>query len=303
MRFRYALLALAATLAGAAPAPASAATEQVQESASENWAGYVVTPNNGSNFTSVASSWVEPSAQCASSSAGTHAAFWVGLGGASGQSQALEQVGTEVDCSASGQASHFAWYELVPSAPVRMNIAISAGDHISARVTVNGTNVTVSLDDATTGQSASRNLQMSNPDTASAEWIAESPSACSASLQDCQPLTLSNFGKVTFTNASATAGGHTGSIADSAWTPSAVELTSQDGSGAQPSGSSDGSSFSVAYVQGGGDGYGGGSPGYVYGGGGYGNGGYGGYGSGGYGYGGGGGYGYGYGYGGGYPAY
>jgi hypothetical protein len=286
MRIRYAVLALAATLVGAAPA--SAATEQVQETASGNWAGYVVSPNNGTNFSSVAASWVEPSASCSTASGETHAAFWVGLGGSSGQSEALEQVGTEVDCSATGQVSHFAWYELVPSAPVQMNVAISAGDHISARVTVNGSNVTVSLSDTTTGQSATRTLQTSNPDTSSAEWIAESPSACTASLQSCQPLTLSDFGRVTFTNASATAGGHTGSISDSAWTPSAVALTSQDGTGAQPSGSSDGSSFSVSYIQGNGGGYagyGGGYPGY------------------GYAYGGGGYPGYGYAYGGGYPAY
>jgi hypothetical protein len=265
MRIRCALLALAATLAGAAPA--AAATEQVQETGSENWAGYVVSPNNGTNFSSVAASWVEPSASCSTASGETHAAFWVGLGGSNGQSEALEQIGTEVDCSATGQVSHFAWYELVPSAPVQMNVAISAGDHVSARVTVNGSDVTVSLSDTTIGQSATRTLQMSNPDTSSAEWIAESPSACTASLQNCQPLTLSDFGRVTFTGASATAGGHTGSIADSAWTPSAVALTSQDGTGAQPSGSSDGSSFSVSYIQGNGGGYagyGGGYPGYGY---------------------------------------
>src|ERR1700733_5637189 len=101
MRIRYVLLALAATLAGAAPA--AAATEQVQEAASENWAGYVVSPNNGTNFSSVVASWVEPSASCSTASGATHAAFWVGLGGSNGQSQALEQTGTEVDCSATGQ--------------------------------------------------------------------------------------------------------------------------------------------------------------------------------------------------------
>lgn len=281
-----ATVAAAAALALTA-APASAA-EQVQESTSENWAGYVVTPTNTSGFTSVSASWVEPSATCSTSSGDTHAAFWVGLGGSGDQSQALEQVGTEVDCSATGQVSQHAWYELVPSAPVQMDVPISSGDHISARVTVSGSDVTVTLSDTTTGQQATRTLQMSNPDTSSAEWIAESPSECSDSLQSCQPLTLTNFGSVTFTNASATAGGHTGSIGDSAWTPSAVVLSSQDGSGAQPSGSSDGSSFTVSYVSNPGDGggyagYGGGYPGY--------GGGYSGYGGG-------------YpGYGGGYPGY
>ena len=57
---------------------------------------------------------------------------------------------------------------------------------------------------------------MQNPDTSSAEWIAEAPSQCD-STSSCTPLPLADFGTVQFTGASATANGHTGSIDDSNW--------------------------------------------------------------------------------------
>ena len=170
-----------------------------------------------------------------------------------------------------------------------------------------------------------KTLQMSSPDTSSAEWIAEAPSSCT---QDgsCQPLPLADFGTVTFSNASATANGHTGPISDSEWQAQAVQLSGNGGTdgylptpvdyqssssgSAQPSSlTGNGSSFAVSWQSGssqssssGGDGYSGGG-GYGDGGSGYpggdGGSGYpgGGYGypggSGGYGYpGGGGGYGY-----------
>ena len=131
-----------------------------------------------------------------------------------------------------------------------------------ARSTVNGTNITVTLSDSTTGQSATKNLTMQNPDTSSAEWIAEAPSQC-GNGSGCQPLPLTDFGKVDFTDASATANGHTGTISDSAWASNAVQLSpgaSQLGdgggfvsadtssAGATPSNlSSDGSAFSVTW--------------------------------------------------------
>ncbi len=310
---------------------ASADVGNAQEAVSENWSGYVAGQNN---FSAVSGSWVQPTAKCDSGQ--SYSAFWVGLGGASGNN-ALEQTGTQADCSSNGQTDYYAWYELVPAAPVRLNLSISPGDHISARVGVSASNVTISLSDQTTGASVTKTLQMSSPDTSSAEWIAEAPSSCTQD-GNCQPLPLADFGTVTFTNASATANGHTGPISDSDWQAQAVQL-SGDGGGdgyvptpvdyqssssgsAQPSSlSSNGSSFAVAwqsdssqttspgggssggsgYGDGGGYGGGGGYPG-----GGYpGDGGYpgsGGYGSGGGGYGsGGGGYGYGSGgYGGGY---
>ncbi len=118
--------AAAATLF-AVPA-ASAAT--VPAASSENWAGYVASGN--STFTRVAGSWVQPSANATSGDGDS--AFWVGLGGDS-QSGSLEQVGTQADV-ANGQTIYYAWYELVPSAPVKLSLAIHPGDHISASVAV-----------------------------------------------------------------------------------------------------------------------------------------------------------------------
>jgi hypothetical protein len=288
------LLVTAACVLGAAPA-ASAASD-VQQASSGNWSGYVVGGSSSSKtFSSVSGSWVQPTAKCTTGQ--SYGAFWVGLGGA-GQTEALEQAGTEADCTSGGSASYFAWYELVPSAPVKLDLAVHAGDHMSSKVSVDGSSVTVVVSDQATGQSVTRTLQMSDPDTSSAEWIAEAPSACDQTASNCQPLNLADFGTMTFTNASATStDGHTGTISDSDWSAAAVQLTpgaagggpdftsSESTAGATPSSlSSDGSSFSVAWsdsAQATSSSAGSGTA-YGYGGGGYGSG----YGSGyGYGYG------------------
>jgi Peptidase A4 family len=326
MTYPRILAAVSATaaIAGIAAAPASAASAAPQEQVSQNWSGYVAGSSDGStSFSSVSGSWVQPTVDCSSGQGDS--AFWVGLGG-SGESDSLEQTGTQADCDPNGTPSYYAWYELVPAAPVQLGMSVKPGDHISAKVNVSGSNVTIWLADQSTGQSVTKNLQMSNPDTSSAEWIAEAPSECDGS-GNCQPLPLSDFGTVNFTGAAATANGHTGTISDPNWTAQAIALgssgdvypTSYDPgqatstAGATPSSlASDGSSFSVSWQQngagssssaassggsgdpgtggygpGGSDPYGDGGYGGGYGGGGYGGGGYGG-GAGGYSYGGGG---------------
>jgi hypothetical protein len=332
--------AIAAVLAPTGSASAQSTTvtpaNATEEAVSENWAGYLDT---GANFTSVSGSWVQPAATAGSGQ--RYSAFWVGLGGSGQSSSALEQVGTQADSTSSGASVYYAWYELVPAAPVKLPLAIHPGDHMTGRVTVNGDAVTVSLADHTTGQSVTRRLTMANPDTSSAEWIAEAPSQCQgASMQSCTPLGLADFGKVTFTGASATASGHTGPINDPRWSDQAIALSpaagagayysgygygisqssssSSSSAGAQPSALADGGrSFTVIYEAGGqqptssvggaGSGYPGSGAGSGYPGSGAG---YGYPGAGGYGYPGTGGYGYaypgggyGYGYGGGYGAY
>ena len=279
-------------------APAASAANEVQQAASANWSGYVVGGSSSSkSFSSVSGGWTEPTANCSSSSGSSYSAFWVGLGGSEGnQSQdvstnsgsnktSLEQAGTEADCSSDGTAQYFAWYELVPAAPVRLGLAVKPGDKMYTRVSVANQQTTVQLTDKTTGQSVTKTLSSPNPDTSSAEWIAEAPSSCDGQ-GGCQPLPLTDFGNVQFTNAYATANGHTGSISDSDWSAAAVQLSpgaSADGmgavdvstggssAGATPSGlSTDGSSFSVAYSNASstdtstGDPYGDGGSGYAY---------------------------------------
>ncbi len=313
----FPILTVAAACAAGAVPVASAKAAEVQQASSGNWSGYVVGSSGSSSrtFKTVTGSWVQPTAQCSAATGSTYSAFWVGLGGATGKSS-LEQDGTEVNCSADGKATYYAWYELVPKAPVKVKMAVHPGDHMTATTSVNGHHVTETIVNHTTGATFAKTLYMSAPDLSSAEWVTEAPSECQGSVANCSALPLGDFGKVTFSGASATdSTGHTGTIGDSAWQTARLTLSASDAATGAPGeigygGSSTtssagatastltdgGSSFSVSYKRnststssGVGYGYGSGG-GYGYGSGdGYGYGsGYGAYGSGG-------GYGYGYG--------
>jgi hypothetical protein len=61
-------------------------------------------------------------------------------------------------------------------------------------------------------------------DFTSAEWIAEAPSSCDAMLVRCRALPLANFGKVPFTRIAAIANGHPGTVNDSTWASTAIDL-------------------------------------------------------------------------------
>jgi Peptidase A4 family len=223
-------------------APALAAT---QEGASENWAGYVVNSNDGTGFSAVSGQWKTPRVDCTANSQSSYSAYWVGLGGGGEQSSALEQIGTQADC-ASGQAAYYAWYELVPSAPVKIALSINPGDSIWGRTAVDGDQVNLYITDQTTHQTWSKTLTMTSatPDTSTAEWVAEAPSECAGgATSDCTPLPLANFGKATFSDSYTTSNGHTGSISDSNWTAEAIEL--------QPSSSSLFGGGPGGYLQGG----------------------------------------------------
>jgi hypothetical protein len=205
-------------------APAFATT---QEGASENWAGYVVSSNDDSGFSAVSGQWTQAPVACTANSQPSYSAYWVGLGGGGQQSSALEQIGTQADCSSTGKATYYAWYELVPSAPVKLSLTIKPGDSIWARTAVSGDQVSLFITDQTTHQSWSKTLTMTSatPDTSTAEWVAEAPSECANGVtSECTPLPLADFGTATFKDAHTTSAGHTGSISDSRWTAEAIEL-------------------------------------------------------------------------------
>jgi hypothetical protein len=187
----------------------------VERSVSQNWAGYVAT---GRHFSSVSARWVVPAAKGSTTG---FSADWIGLGGASSTSTALEQIGTDSD-SSGGHAGYYAWYELVPAPASKLKVHVHPGDRISAKVGVRGTAVTVSLSDLTTRKSETKTLHMSHPDTSSADWIVEAPSLQTGSL--LRVLPLADFGTFTFFGASATANGHAGSISDARWQAQSVQL-------------------------------------------------------------------------------
>lgn len=205
--------------------------------------------------------WTQPAVKCTRGGT-TYSAFWVGLGGFADGSQALEQTGTEADCTPAGRARYSVWYELVPAAPVSVKLTVKPGDAISATVSVSGQAVSIQVTNTTRGTTFARQLTMDSPDVTSAEWIAEAPSACSGF--GCSPLPLTNFGTVGFSGASATGNGHAGAISDPAWAATALTLHGSGGASlfrarfaaavpvadAIPAAlSSDGSSFGVTWQQ------------------------------------------------------
>lgn len=189
---------------------------------SSNWAGYAV-HRPGVSFREVFATWRQPTAKCAAGNQ-SFSAMWVGLGGYSETSNALEQIGTEVDCSQSGKVVSSAWYELVPAASEAVGLRVRPGDLLGASVTVAGHRVVLALRDATTHRSFAKALYAPSIDTSSAEWILEAPSDCITATA-CETLPLANFGSATFSFAGAVATtGHAGTISDSTWGSTRIRL-------------------------------------------------------------------------------
>lgn len=211
-----AVLTVAAVLTGAPAAMANTAK-------STNWAGYAI-HRAGVTFRQVSGTWTQPRATCVAGQP-AYSAAWVGLGGYQPTSQALEQIGTELDCNAAGKVKSSAWYELVPEASRTISLPVSPGDVMHATVTVTGHRVVVDLQNLTEHHDFHRVLHAPSIDVSSAEWIVEAPSECISSMA-CQALPLANFGSVTFNSASAVAmTGRAGTIVDRRWGRTRIRLT------------------------------------------------------------------------------
>jgi hypothetical protein len=194
-------------------------------SASTNWAGYAI-HRPGESFRQVVGIWREPTPACHRGRR-TFSSYWVGLGGYSATARALEQTGTEVDCTARGRVRAFAWFELVPAASVRVRLRVPPGDLIEGAVAVAGHRVRVSLRDLTRHTVFSRILRARIVDVSSAEWIVEAPSECLGDGR-CVTLPLANFGSTTFASARVQpAGGPLGSISDARWRTTRIRLIPQ----------------------------------------------------------------------------
>ena len=149
-----ATLVAGASSAGAAPAGRYHALRISHDSqVSSNWAGYAVAgadPADGSPvaYTDVTGSWIQPKVTCTPGTE-SYSAFWIGLGGFSDASQALEQIGTESDCTAGGKAVYAAWYEIIPAPSIPLRIVVRAGDRMTAAVLVQGTQLILQLTNET----------------------------------------------------------------------------------------------------------------------------------------------------------
>jgi hypothetical protein len=209
-------LIVVATLAGA-PAALANTTK------STNWAGYAI-HRAGVSFRQVSGTWTQPSATCVTGHP-TYSAAWVGLGGYNPISNALEQIGTELDCSPTGKVVSSAWYELVPAPSKTISLPVAPGDVMRATVSVTGHQVVVDLDNLTEHHRFHKTFDAPSVDVSSAEWIVEAPSECISSFS-CQALPLANFGSVTFDSATAASTfGPSGTIRDGRWGRTKIRLT------------------------------------------------------------------------------
>lgn len=189
-----------------------------------NWSGVVKT---GSGFSSVTSTWTEPSVTC--NSYNDLMAPWVGIDGYG--SSTVEQTGVATDCS-SGSPVYQGWYEMYPASPVYYSLSsypVRAGDRIVGTVTRSGTTYTLKLNNSTRGwtKTTTASLSASN---ASAEVIIESPTA-----------SYPAFGSVNFSNTAIN--GTT--LAN--WSPTLLDASNNYGYEDHTSTVS-GGSFSIAYL-------------------------------------------------------
>lgn len=222
--------------------------------ASANWGGYALispTASTSIAFTHVIGSWKVPSISCDQSDSSSSSAFWVGLGGFTGNAQ-MEQIGTWADCDDVGPASYFGWYELDGNPALSFALNVRPGDTMTASVSVTTTNqVTMTLKNVTRKQQAVVRKRVAVVDLSSAEWMAEAPTDCSAS---CAVVPIANFGSVSMSNLQATAAGPSGSVSgtltDPAWLAAPIEVSANASTPGTctPLPTSTGTGFSVAWV-------------------------------------------------------
>jgi len=195
---------------------------------STNWSGYAAT---GSTYTSVSTTYVQPSLSCSGRS-GTYAAFWVGLDGYS--SSTVEQTGTMGYCSGS-TAEYVGWYEMYPQGSNDYSNTVKAGDTIYESVKFTGSDVyTLVLEDETRGWTKTTVVDASGDARSSAEVIAEAPYSGGV-------LPLADFGTVTFD----------GSLVDgsdlSSFSPTAINMDSSSGAAEATTSAFSGDNFSITW--------------------------------------------------------
>ena len=200
---------------------------------SRNWSGYAA---RGGTFTSVSASWTLPKL-AVDGPFGADAA-WVGIGGL--RSRDLIQAGTQQSVSGNGSVTYQAWTEMLPDASHPVPLTVLPGDTVTVSLDQQaGDNWLFSFTNVTSGQTLQRSVQYSSS-LSSAEWIEEAPFA----RQRVVPI--SQFGSLSFSNASAVKDGQSLTIADlAARSISLIDDAGRSVAVPSPLGT-DGASFTVA---------------------------------------------------------
>ena len=127
-----------------------------------SWGGYVVYVQS---VTMASGSWTVPRINCSGVPTGTCQFVSEWIDGYHPNSPAIEQIGTESDCSG-GTPFYYAWYVTPQNGDENRisGISLNAGDSMSVQVTSLGGGIfTLTMTDETTAQTFSTNI--------SARWI------------------------------------------------------------------------------------------------------------------------------------
>ncbi len=200
----------------AGSATTNAATLVVAEE-SGNWSGYVAL---GGTFGAVSGSWDVPSVACPAGTT-TYSSQWIGIDGY--QSDTVEQDGTLSACI-SGTPHYGVWYEMYGDEAVdegaevplpSSSYPVSAGDAMTASVSIVGSTWTLAIADTTAGWSYSVEIASPSPapNRSSAEWILERPEVGSSLAA------LSDFASASFTGANASDKATSGPISAFSYRP------------------------------------------------------------------------------------
>lgn len=217
---------------------------------STNWSGYAI--EGSSKFTDAQGSWVQPTATC-NTAGQQYSSFWVGIDGYN--SNSVEQLGTDSDCTGIGKPSYYAWYEMYPAGSVGLSpttYPVHPGDTLTAEVKVTASVLyTLSLHSSAGWTFTTTKFRIGLAKS-SAELIAESPEICG--LGGCTLASLANFGTVPFTGAqAAVAGGPDQPFSSFTSASGPHEIVGETSTGtvrAQPSAlspSAGGDAFSIAW--------------------------------------------------------
>jgi hypothetical protein len=211
----------------------------------EYWSGYIINldlQNKSEGVSSISGTWTVP--EIAYSESNTYSSVWVGVGGYG--EQTLLQAGTEQHCE-NGKISYFAWYELLPATITTVKtLEISPGDKVTTSITlVNEKQGSwqITIIDETDGRNFQITVDYPQSTRKTAEWIVERPTV------NGKISTLADFNKATLTDCTTTINGVTGTIKDFTSTKAIMRDSLQKDLVETSQLSSDGSSFSVAYLK------------------------------------------------------
>jgi len=228
---RLAVLVASAALVTLTPATASAVRaaplHRLRAGLAVNWAGYAAL---GGPFTSVSTTWTEPSISCPSSGRSALASF-AGLDGDG--SNTVEQIGSFATCGR-GVARHKGFFEMYPQSAVKIAKPLHAGDSLTASVVASGSNFTLTLVNHTAGWTFTTHQQSSGARLASAEAITEAPQGGGGRV-----LPLASFGQINYSGSTAN-GQALGNLH-----PDAVTMVTNNGTVKAAPGGISGGSFSV----------------------------------------------------------